>query len=197
MADRGEVTQLLAQIREGDEQAAAQLVPLVYKELRRIASAMMRRERPDHTLQPTAVVHEAFIRLMDGEQARFENRAHFFAIAARSMRRVLVDYARRRLADKRGGEVQQVELEDDIALTAPQSVEVLGLDQALDRLERLDARQAQIVEMHYFAGNAVAEIAHVFQISERTVKRELQTARLFLKQQLQSWDVTSVRTRVS
>jgi RNA polymerase sigma factor (TIGR02999 family) len=102
VADRGEVTQLLARIRVGDEQAAAQLVPLVYKELRKIAAAMMRRERPDHTLQPTAVVHEAFIRLMDGEQARFENRAHFFAIAARSMRRVLVDHARRRLADKRG-----------------------------------------------------------------------------------------------
>ena len=187
MADRGEVTQLLARIRVGDEQAAAQLVPLVYKELRKIAAAMMRRERPDHTLQPTAVVHEAFIRLMDGEQARFENRAHFFAIAARSMRRVLVDHARRRLADKRGGEEQQqVELEEGIALTPHQSAEVLGLDQALDRLERLDARQAQIVEMHYFAGNAVAEIAHVFQISERTVKRELQTARLFLKQQLQS-----------
>jgi RNA polymerase sigma factor (TIGR02999 family) len=99
MADRGEVTQLLAQIRDGDEQAAALLVPLVYKELRKIASAMMRRERPDHTLQPTAVVHEAFIRLLDGEQARFENRAHFFAIAARSMRRVLVDYARQRLAE--------------------------------------------------------------------------------------------------
>ena len=186
MAERGDVTQLLAQIRGGDEQAAEQLVPLVYKELRKIAAAMMRRERPDHTLQPTAVVHEAFIRLMDGEQARFENRAHFFAIAARSMRRVLVDHARRRLADKRGGEQQQVELEEGIALTPHQSAEVLGLDQALDRLERMDARQAQIVEMHYFAGNAVAEIAHVFQISERTVKRELQTARLFLKQQLQS-----------
>jgi len=185
MADRGEVTQLLARIRVGDDQAVAQLVPLVYKELRKIAAAMMRRERPDHTLQPTAVVHEAFIRLMDGEQVRFENRAHFFAIAARSMRRVLVDHARRRLADKRGGEEQQqVELEEGIALTPHQSAEVLGLDQALDRLERLDARQAQIVEMHYFAGNAVAEIAHVFQISERTVKRELQTARLFLKQQL-------------
>jgi RNA polymerase sigma-70 factor, ECF subfamily len=189
VADRGEVTQLLARIRVGDEQAAAQLVPLVYKELRKIAAAMMRRERPDHTLQPTAVVHEAFIRLMDGEQARFENRAHFFAIAARSMRRVLVDHARRRLADKRGGdERQQVELDEGIALTEHQSTEMLGLDQALDRLERMDARQAQIVEMHYFAGNPVAEIAHVFQVSERTVKRELQTARLFLKQQLQSLD---------
>ena len=186
MAERGDVTQLLAQIRGGDEQAAEQLVPLVYKELRKIAAAMMRRERPDHTLQPTAVVHEAFIRLMDGEQARFENRAHFFAIAARSMRRVLVDYARQRLADKRGGDARKVELEDDIALTPEQSADVLGLDEALGRLERLDARQAQIVEMHYFAGNPVAEIAEVCQISERTVKRELQTARLFLKQQLQS-----------
>ena len=187
MAERDEVTQLLAQIRAGDEQASAELVPLVYKELRKIAGAMMRRERPGHTLQPTAVVNEAFIRLLDGEQAHFENRAHFFAIAARSMRRVLVDHARRRLADKRGGEAQQqVELDEDIALTPHQSEEVLGLDEALDRLERMDARQAQIVEMHYFAGNQVAEIAHLFQISERTVKRELQTARLFLKQQLQS-----------
>ena len=189
MAERDEVTQLLAQIRGGDERAAAQLVPLVYKELRKIAAAMMRHERPDHTLQPTAVVHEAFIRLMGGEPARFENRAHFFAIAARSMRRVLVDHARRRLADKRGGDQQQqVELEEGIALTAHQSAEVLGLDEALDRLERMDARQAQIVEMHYFAGNPVAEIAHVLQFSERTVKRELQTARLFLKQQLRSAD---------
>ena len=107
----------------------------------------MRRERAGHTLQPTAVVHEAFIRLMDGQQAQLENRAHFFAIAARSMRRVLVDHARRRLADKRGGDAhQQVELDEDIALTPHQSAEVLGLDQALDRLERMDARQAQIVE---------------------------------------------------
>src|SRR5947209_1307469 len=108
MTGRHDVTQLLARIQSGDERAAAQLVPLVYKELRRIAASMMRRERADHTLQPTAVVHEAFIRLMEGEDARFENRAHFFAIAARAMRRVLVDHARRRLADKRGGDVQQV-----------------------------------------------------------------------------------------
>jgi RNA polymerase sigma factor (TIGR02999 family) len=187
MAERNQVTQLLAQIRAGDDQASVQLVPLVYKELRKIAGAMMRRERPGHTLQPTAVVNEAFIRLFDGEQPHFENRAHFFAIAARAMRRVLVDHARRRLADKRGGEAQQqVALDEDIVLTPHQSEEVLGLDEALDRLERMDARQAQIVEMHYFAGNSVAEIAHVFQVNERTVKRELQTARLFLKQQLQS-----------
>jgi RNA polymerase sigma factor (TIGR02999 family) len=142
---------------------------------------------PATSLQPTAVVNEAFIRLLDGEQPHFENRVHFFAIAARAMRRVLVDYARRRLADKRGGEAhQQVELDKNIALTAHQSEEVLGLDESLNRLERMDARQAQIVEMHYFAGNSVDEIAHVLQISERTVKRDLQTARLFLKHTLQS-----------
>jgi RNA polymerase sigma-70 factor, ECF subfamily len=187
MAERDRVTQLLTQMRAGDKQASAQLVPLVYKELRKIAGAMMRRERPGHTLQPTAVVNEAFIRLLDGEQPHFENRAHFFAIAARAMRRVLVDHARRRLADKRGGEAQQqVELDEDLVLPPHQSEEVLDLDRALDRLERLDARQAQIVEMHYFAGNSVAEIAHVLHVSERTVKRELLTARLFLKHQLQS-----------
>jgi RNA polymerase sigma-70 factor, ECF subfamily len=185
MNERGDVTLLLARVGDGDEQAAAQLVPLVYKELRRIAAAMMRRERPDHTLQPTAVVHEAFIRLMDGDRTRFENRAHFFAIAARSMRRVLVDHARRRLADKRGGEAHhRVELGDEFALTAQQSEEVLGLDEALEQLEALDPRQAHIVEMHYFAGNSVEEIAQFLAISDRTVKRELQTARLFLKKQL-------------
>ena len=185
MGDRGDVTRLLVRAQNGDDDAAAQLVPLVYKELRKIAAAMMRGERPDHTLQPTAVVHEAFIRLIEGDQKHFDNRAHFFAIAARSMRHLLVDHARRRLADKRGGELQQrVDLGDEIALTAQQSEEVLGLNQALDRLEALDARQARIVEMHYFAGNSVEEIARFFEISDRTVKRELQTARLFLKKQL-------------
>jgi RNA polymerase sigma factor (TIGR02999 family) len=186
MTDPGDVTRLLAQIGDGDERASAELISLLYTELRRIAAAMMRHERPGHTLQPTAVVHEAFVRLLDNDGVRFENRAHFFAIAARSMRRVLVDHARRHVADKRGGVGhRQVELSEHIALAPNQAEEVLGLDEALQRLEQLDARQAQIVEMHYFAGNAVAEIAHVLHISERTVKRELQTARLFLKQQLQ------------
>jgi RNA polymerase sigma factor (TIGR02999 family) len=187
MDERTEVTQLLVRIRDGDELAAAQLIPLVYKELRKMAAGIMKRERPDHTLQPTAVVHEAFLRIMDGGRLNYENRAHFFAIAARAMRRVLVDHARRRLAEKRGGEAQrQVELEDEIGLTVQQSEDVLALHEALDALEQLDARGARIVEMHYFAGNGVGEIALVLHISERTVKRELQTARLFLKQQLQS-----------
>jgi RNA polymerase sigma factor (TIGR02999 family) len=187
---RAEVTQLLRKMRDGDETAADQLIPIVYQELRRIAAGMMRWERPDHTLQPTAVVHEVFLRILDGEQLTFENRAHFLAIAARSMRRVLVDHARRRLADKRGGEAARVELHDDAGLTEQQSEEVLALHEALERLQAMDARQASIVEMHYYAGNSVAEIAHVLKIGERTVKRELQTARLFLKQQLGSRGMT-------
>lgn len=187
MAERAEVTQLLARMRDGDEQATAQLMPLVYRELRKIAGGIMKRERPDHTLQPTAVVHEAFLRMMEGEPLNFENRGHFFAIAARSMRRVLVDHARRRLADKRGGEEQQqVEFTEDIALSAHQSAEVLALHEALEQLEKLDDRQGKIVEMHYFAGNTIEEIALFLHVSERTVKRELQIARLFLKRQLTS-----------
>jgi RNA polymerase sigma factor (TIGR02999 family) len=186
MSGPGDVTQLLARVERGDEHAAAQLIPLVYKELRRIAAAMMRHERPDHTLQPTAVVHEAFIRLLSDERMGFQSRAHFFAIAARAMRRLLVDHARRRRADKRGGEEwQEVDLSDDIVLTPARSDAVIALDDALGKLEALDARQAQIVEMHYFAGNSVDEIAAFLGVSERTIKRELQTARLFLKQQIE------------
>jgi RNA polymerase sigma factor (TIGR02999 family) len=122
---------------------------------------------------------------MESEPVTFENRAHFFATAARTMRRLLVDYARRRVAGKRGGQEQeQVAFDDALALTVEQSTDVLALHDALSRLERLDERQAQIVEMHYFVGNSVEEIAQVLEISARTVKRELQTARLFLRQQL-------------
>jgi RNA polymerase sigma factor (TIGR02999 family) len=170
----------------GDPDAAARLLPVVYQELRKVAAAIMKRERPGHTLQPTAVVHEAFLRLMGGSELQVENRAHFFALAARSMRQVLVDHARKKVAGKRGGENVRVELDDRLALSAQQSEDVLALHEALEQLEKLDPRQAQIVEMHYFAGNLVAEIAEVQGIAERTVKLELQTARLFLKRQLAS-----------
>jgi RNA polymerase sigma factor (TIGR02999 family) len=179
-----QVTELLGKMRLGDDEAANHLFPLVYNELRRIAANLMKGERTGHTLQPTAVVNEAFVRLMEGAPVTFENRAHFFAIAARTMRRLLVDHARKRVADKRGGAQHQVELEDGIALTLQQSTEVLALNDALESLEQLDPRQSRIVEMHYFAGNTVEEIAFVLDISDRTVKRELQTARLFLRQQL-------------
>jgi RNA polymerase sigma factor (TIGR02999 family) len=180
-----QVTSLLRDMQDGDAAAADRLVPIVYRELRQIAGSRMRRERADHTLQPTAVVHEALVRLMDGEPVSFENRAHFFAIAARIMRRLLVDHARRRVAGKRGGDdLQQVELDEGLALTPEQSGEVLALHEALDQLARLDERQARVVEMHYFAGNSLEEIAAIVGVSERTVARELQTARLFLRQQL-------------
>jgi RNA polymerase sigma factor (TIGR02999 family) len=185
MAERHDVTRLLEQVGDGDEGAVGQLLARVYHELRGIARAMMRSERRHHTLEPTAVVHEAFLRMTAGERPQFENRAHFFGIAARAMRRVLVDHARHRLADKRGGAGrQQVEFEDGMRLTEGQSEEVLAVNEALDQLEELDPRQARIVEMHYFAGNTVAEIAVVLGISERTVKRDLQTGRIFLKDRL-------------
>lgn len=185
MDGTGEVTRLLSDMR-GDKEAAAKLFPLVYRELRRVAAGMMYRERSGHTLQPTAVVHEAYIRLTGGTNPTLQNRAHFFALAARAMRQVLVDHARRKLATKRGGELgPPIELEDHLALTEQQSDEVLAIHEALERLQELDPRQAQIVEMHYFAGNPVEEIAEVLAIGSRTVKRELQSARLFLKKQLE------------
>jgi RNA polymerase sigma-70 factor, ECF subfamily len=185
MNETSDVTKLLLQMRS-EKEAAAKLFPLVYGELRRVAAGMMRREREGHTLQPTAVVHEVYMRMVAGAHPTLVNRAHFFALAARAMRQVLVDHARRKLAGKRGGEMRvQVVLEDNFALTRQQSEEVLAIHEALERLQDLDSRQAKIVEMHYFAGNAVEEIANALGIGERTVKRELQFARLFLKKQLE------------
>ena len=189
MSEKPNITTLLSQMR-GEKEAGAKLFPLVYGELRRVAAAMMRCERQGHTLQPTAVVHEAYMRMIAGSHPTLENRAHFFALAARAMRQVLVDHARRKVAGKRGGERHPIQIEDDIALTAQQSEEVLAIHEALERLQALDPRQAQIVEMHYFAGNAVEEIASALEIGERTVKRELQSARLFLKKQLDGRKLT-------
>jgi RNA polymerase sigma factor (TIGR02999 family) len=189
MSEPGDLTQLLSDMR-GEKEAAAKLFPLVYSELHRVAAGMMRRERPGHTLQPTAVVHEAYMRLIAGTHPTLENRAHFFALAARAMRQVLVDHARRKLAARRGGEIRpNVELDDNLALSPQQSEEVLAIHEALEQLQELDPRQAQIVEMHYFAGNGVEEIASVLSIGERTVKRELQSARLFLKKQLEGKEI--------
>ena len=191
MREPGDVTKLLLQMREGDSRAASELWSLVYRELRWVAAGMMQRERPGHTLQPTAVVHEAYMRLMGDKHPTLQNRAQFFALAARAMRQVLVDHARRKLADKRGGAMQiREEFAEDIALTIKQSEELLAIHESLERLEGLDKQQGQIVEMHYFSGNSVAEISLALSIGERTVKRELQTARLFLKQQLESDGIT-------
>ena len=186
MGETGDLTELLSKMR-GDDRAAIEALPLVYRELRRIAAGMMRRERPGHTLQPTAVVHEAYMRLIAGAQPTAENRAHFFALAARAMRQVLVDHARRKLAAKRGGEMRvREELEEGIAITTQQSEHVLAIHEALEKLQALDDRQGRIVEMHYFGGDSTGDIAIALGISERTVKRELQSARLFLKKQLEA-----------
>jgi RNA polymerase sigma-70 factor (ECF subfamily) len=183
MSEPPNITELLVQLR-GEKEAAAKLFPLVYGELRRVAANMMRREREGHTLQPTAVVHEAYMRMIAGAHPTLENRGQFFALAARAMRQVLVDHARRKLAARRSGEMRPIELDDNLARTKQQAEEVLAIHEALERLQKLDSRQARIVEMHYFAGNAVEEIASLLGIGERTVKRELQSARLFMKKQL-------------
>jgi RNA polymerase sigma factor (TIGR02999 family) len=187
VGEPGDITRLLLEMRSGDNRTASQLFELVYAQLRRIAAGMMQNERLGHTLQPTAVVHEAYMRLVGDNRPSPENRAQFFALAARAMRQVLVDHARHKLAQRRGGEKRvREEFQEVMALTVQQSEEVLAIHEALERLQQLDVQQGQVMEMHYFAGNSVAEIATVLEIGERTVKRELRMGRLFLKQQLET-----------
>jgi RNA polymerase sigma factor (TIGR02999 family) len=163
----------------------AELVPLVYDELRRLAHAYMQRERPGHTLQTTALVHEAYVRLAGQESLSWQNRAHFRAIAAETMRRILVEYARARNAVKRGGGQQRVTLEDNTIGLDAQSVDLEALDQALRRLAEIDPRLVRIVEFRFFAGLTVEETAEVMAISTGTVKREWATARAWLRRELQ------------
>lgn len=186
-ADAGRVTNLLADLRRGDAKAIDVLFPLVYDELRRVAANMMqRRERPGHTLQPTALVNEAYLRLVEARDMNLQNRAHFFAVASRAMRQALVQHARQKRADKRGGEQIRVEMDEAMAHVNVPLEQVIAVDEALDKLELLDARQAKMVEMQYFVGNSIDEIAAAVDLPERSAKRELQTGRLFLAEQLGS-----------
>ncbi len=181
----GEVTLLLRRIRDGQPGAEDQLIRLVYHELRRIAGACMRDERPGHTLQPTALIHEAWLRLADQSRVAWRDRAHFFGLAARMMRRILVDYARARLADKRGAGAPVLSLDWVEVDSSPRKLdEILAVDEALERLRQLDPRQAQIVEMHYFAGMTVKETAEALGISPRTVDREWAFAGAWLRREL-------------
>ena len=181
----GEVTLLLRRIREGQSGAEDQLIRLVYPELRRIAGACMRDERPGHSLQPTALIHEAWLRLAGQSQIAWRDRAHFFGLAARMMRRILVDHARARLADKRGAGVPVLSLDWVEIDSSPRKLEeILAVDEALERLRRLDPRQARIVEMHYFAGMTVKETAAALGISARTVDREWAFASAWLRREL-------------
>lgn len=175
------VTQLLNEWKRGDAAASAELMSLLYAELKRVAASQLRRERADHTLEPTALVHEAWIRLND-VQSEWKNRAQFFAMAAMAMRRILVDHARRRATDKRGGGGQPVDLDDVFErLAAPMPDErLLQVDAALTRLAALDARQARVVELRYFAGLSIEETAAALELSSGTVKREWVAARTWL-----------------
>jgi RNA polymerase sigma-70 factor (ECF subfamily) len=179
MNDTTEVTRLLHEIGKGDKEAFNQLLPLVYSELHRLARSYFRRERSDHTLQPTALVNEAYMR-MAGESAEIESRGHFLAMAATQMRRILVDYARQHRAVRRGAGGQKVMIEDTMAICEPRSLDMIVLDSALAKLALLDPSQAQLVELRFFGGLSVEETAEVLGISSSTVKREWRVARAFL-----------------
>jgi RNA polymerase sigma-70 factor, ECF subfamily len=178
-----DVTQLLQAWSQGDEAAFEKLAPLVQAELHRLAKAYMRRENPAHTLQPTALVNEAYMRLIDWKSARWQNRAHFFGVSAKLMRRILVDFARAR-PKAREGTAQQISLNEALLGGAEQSTDVVALDDALKSLEKLDPRKTQIVEMRFFGGLSVEETAEVLKISERTVMREWEKARIWLYKEL-------------
>jgi RNA polymerase sigma-70 factor (ECF subfamily) len=179
------LTGLLKAWGDGDAAARERLLPEVYSELRRRAGAYLRRERPDHTLQPTALVNEVYLRLIDQRDVRWQNRAHFFGIASQLMRRILVDHARSQGADKRGGREVRVALEEDVAQQDGPDIDLIALDSALSKLEALDPRQARVVELRYFGGLSVEETAEALGSSPATVKRDWTLARAFLHQQLQ------------
>jgi RNA polymerase sigma-70 factor, ECF subfamily len=181
----GEVTVLLQQISTGDPRAADKLVPLVLQELRSLARLQLRSERPGHTLQPTALVHEAYLRLVSDQARDWHNRAHFIGVAASVMRRILIDHARRKHALKRGAGEQAVASPEDYAgLSHRQADELIALDLALDRLQAMNPRQRQVVELRYFGGLAVREAAQVLNVSPVTVKRDWLAARAWLKGQV-------------
>src|SRR5206468_1295101 len=183
------VTELLADWSHGDNGALVELTPLVYEELRRLAHHFMEGQRPDHTLQTTALVDEAYLRLADQTNPRWQNRAHFFAVAARAMRQILVSYARSNRAQKRGGGALKVEL-DEAALVSPeQSKEIVDLHEALERLAALDSRKAQVVELKYFGGLNYDEMAEVLKVSRITVRRDWGFAKVWLYTELHnaSW----------
>jgi RNA polymerase sigma factor (TIGR02999 family) len=188
MASSTDVTALLDGWGRGDQDALDRLLPLVYAELRRIAARQLRRERAGHSLQPTALVHEAYLRLVDQRRVDWQDRAHFFGVSAQIMRRILVDHARRRRAGKRGDDVQRVSIDQDVEAPSRDETSVLALDRALERLERVDSGLARIVELRAFGGLTIEEAAHVLKVSASTAKREWRTAKAWLTRQLGAGD---------
>ena len=182
---QGEVTLLLAQLREGNPEAVNQLVPLVYGELRNMAAAYMRREKAGHSLQATELVNEAYMRLAGGAAGPWQNRAHFFAIAANSMRQVLLDHARKRHAGKRGGaHAQKVDMDAELLVDHDSLDDVVVVDELLGRLEKIDPRQGRLVELRFFAGLTEEETAEAMGISSATVKREWRSAKAWLTREM-------------
>ncbi len=179
-----EVTRILQRWRAGDAETAGKLMPLVYDELRRVARHYLRQERSDHTLQATALVHEAYLRLVDGPSVNWEGRAHFYGIAARLMRQVLVDHARARNAAKRPGQAGKVRLDEARDLSSPAAPDLVALDDALQHLTQSHPRKGEVVELKFFGGLAAMEIAEVLQVSEKTVRRDWQFAKLWLCREL-------------
>jgi len=183
-SDASDITRLLEAHREGDPAALERLTTLLYGELRRIAAYYLRAERPDHSLQPTALVHEAYLRLAEQRDFHWRDRAHFFALAARVMRRILVDHARARSAEKRGSARRVVPLDETLDVVASTDLDLVALDDALVALERLDPQQSRVVELRYFGGLTIEEAAEVIGISPATVKRDWTMAKAWLRREI-------------
>jgi RNA polymerase sigma-70 factor, ECF subfamily len=178
------ITQLLVAWNQGDQDALAQLTPLVYRELHRLAHGYLAGERSGHVLQTTALVNEAFVRLIDWQQVEWQNRAHFFGVSATLMRHILVQFAREQQAAKRGGRAMQVSLSEAVSLSTRHNPDLVALDDALTTLEKLDPRQARIVELRFFGGLSLEEVAEIIKVSVSTVRRDWRMAQAWLHQQL-------------
>src|SRR5215472_2156096 len=185
MEPRSEVTLLLRRLSAGDKSALNELMPLIYSELRQLASSYMRRERPGQTLQTTALVHEAYLQLVGQETAHWENRSQFFGVAAQLMRRILVDHARAHHAAKRGGNLPRLSLDEAVVMAKERGADLLAIDELLQRLAEIDPQQVRIVELRFFTGLSVEETAQVLSISDRTVKRDWAVAKAWLQRELQ------------
>jgi len=181
---QSDVTQLLVNWSNGDQQALEKLIPLVYGELRRLADRYLRRERPGHTLQSTALVNEAWMKLIDQRNVHWQNRAHFFGVAAQMIRRILVDYARSRHASKRGGHAYKISLEDVVEMPKQRDLDLVALDDALEGLSKVDPQQGRVVELRFFAGLSIEETAEVLRISPATVKRDWVSAKAWLYREM-------------
>lgn len=184
MSTSSDVTKLLERVRSGDSAASEALIPLLYRELRAIAAKCLKSERPGHTLQPTALVHEAFLKLVDQRDADYRSRGHFMAIAAMVMRRILVNHAEKRAALKRGGGAARVPLDDDVMASGERDLDMVALDEAMNRLAGLDERKAKVVEQRFFAGMEMSQIAENLGVSLSTVKRDWEYARTWLMREM-------------